>query len=345
LKNGGNLKCAIFYAPGDLRIEDVPIPKIGAEEILIKVAGCGVCHSDLHIIQGELPLPRTPIILGHEVGGYVEKVGKNVEGVTEGEKVLVYGGWGCGTCNVCIRGEEQLCNVLGWLGIGVDGGYAEYLKIPSRRYLVPIKKLDPATSSPLADAGLTAYRAVRKACEGLPLSETVVIIGIGGLGQFGVQFAKLRGYRVVAVDVSKRKLEIAKKLGADLALNPVEGELLNIISEFTDGKGAGAVIDFVGTNETLRDATSFLGKCGRLVLVGIGGGQASIFWNPALPPEVSYTTVYWGSLTELREVIALAEEGKLSLIVERISFDGLLQAFERMKKGDLEGRAVLCPDL
>ncbi|MCS7143394.1 MAG: NAD(P)-dependent alcohol dehydrogenase [Archaeoglobaceae archaeon] len=338
------MKSARFYAPNDFRIEEIPIPKVGENDILVKVAGCGVCHSDLHIIRGELPLPRTPITLGHEVGGYVEKVGKCVEGVNEGDKVLVYGGWGCGNCDLCISSEEQLCNVLNWLGVGVDGGYAEYLRVPSKRYLVPLRDLDPAKSAPLTDAGLTAYRAVRKACEGLPVSETIVIIGVGGLGQFGVQFAKLRGYKVVALDISSKKIEIAKKLGADLALNLREGEFFNLVSEFTNGKNAGAVIDFVGTDETLRTAVNFLGKRGRLVLVGIGGGQVSMTWNPILPSEVSYTTVYWGSILELREVVELAERGRIQIKSEKIGFDDLLRTFERMERGELESRVVLCPD-
>lgn len=338
------LKSARFYAPNDFRIEEISIPEIGENDILVKVAGCGVCHSDLHIINGELPLPRTPITLGHEVGGYVEKVGRCVEGVSEGDKVLVYGGWGCGNCELCLRGEEQLCNVLSWLGIGVDGGYAEYLRVPSKRYLVPLRNLDPAKSAPLTDAGLTAYRAVRKACEGLPVSETIVIIGVGGLGQFGIQFAKIRGYKVVALDISNKKLEIAKKLGADLALNLTEGDFFNLISEFTYGRNAGAVIDFVGTDETLSTAVNFLGKCGRLILVGIGGGQVSMTWNPILPSEVSYTTVYWGSILELREVVELAERGRIQVKSEKIGFDDLLQTFDRMKRGEIESRAVLCPD-
>ena len=341
---GETLRAARFYAPGDFRVEDMPIPEIGDNDILVKVAGCGVCHSDLHIIQGDLPLPRTPITLGHEVGGYVEKVGNCVEGIDEGDKVLVYGGWGCGKCDFCIRGEEQLCNVLNWLGIGVDGGYAEYLRVPSKRYLVPLKKLDPAKYAPLTDAGLTAYRAVKKASESLPISEAIVIIGVGGLGQFGVQFAKLRGYKVVAMDISNKKLEIAEKLGADLTLNPRMGEIFSAIEDFTKGKGAGAVIDFVGTDETLRNAVSLLGKCGKLVIVGIGGGQASLTWSPAFPSEVSYTTVYWGSIPELREVVEIAERGVIDLKVEKIGFDDLISTFDRMKMGELETRAILCPD-
>lgn len=338
------MKAVRFYAPGDLRLENLPIPKIGENEILVKVSGCGICHSDLHILQGELPLPRTPITLGHEVGGYVEKVGKCVEDVSEGEKVLVYGGWGCGTCDFCIRGEEQLCNVLSWMGIGADGGYAEYLRVPSKRYLVPLKKLDPAISAPLTDAALTAYRAVRKACESLPISETIVIIGVGGLGQFGVQFAKLRGYKVVAVDLSEKKLEIAKDLGAEITLNPREGDFFNLISDFTGGKNAGAVIDFVGTDESLSMALNFLGKSGKLVLVGIGGGQISMTWNPAYPSELVYTTVYWGSLPELREVVEIAERGGIKWNIEKIGFEDIMETFERMRKGELKGRAVLCPE-
>ncbi len=130
------MKAARFYTPGEgLKIEDVPIPEIGSGEVLIRVAGTGICHSDLHILEGSLSLSNTPITLGHEIAGYVEKVGESVEGFNEGDAVAVFGGWGCGKCRNCLSGEEQLCNVLMWVGIGVDGGYAEYVRIPSPRYL------------------------------------------------------------------------------------------------------------------------------------------------------------------------------------------------------------------
>jgi propanol-preferring alcohol dehydrogenase len=339
------MKAARFYEPGEpLKIEEVPVPEIGPGEVLVRIAGAGICHSDLHILEGFFPLPYTPITLGHENAGYVEKVGDGVEGLSEGDPVAVFGGWGCGKCSVCIRGEEQLCNILNWCGIGFDGGYAEYLRVPSYRHLVPLKKLDPVQAAPLTDAALTSYRAVKKAREGLQPSGTIVVIGVGGLGQYGVQFAKMTGARVAAVDIDDSKLEIAKSLGADVVVNKRKEDLSSAIDDFTDGRGADRVIDFVGIDETLTDAVSMLGKQGKLILVGLGGGSTPFVWNPLLPPEISYTTVFWGSIPDLHEVISIAESGRLKIQIETVGFDELNETFERMKKGEIKGRAVLKPD-
>jgi len=338
------MKAARFYSPGEgLKIEDVPVPKIGPSEVLIRVAGTGICHSDLHILEGSLPLPNTPITLGHEIAGYVEKVGEGVEGFSEGDAVAVFGGWGCGKCRTCLSGEEQLCNVLMWVGIGVDGGYAEYVRVPSPRYLVPLKKLDPVKAAPLTDAALTPYRSVKKAREGLTPADAIAIIGIGGLGQYGVQFAKMTGAKVIAIDIDDSKLEIAKSLGADLTVNPRKENLVSVVDEYTDGEKVARVIDFVGTDSSLADAVSILGKKGVLILTGIGGGQTSFMWNPILPPEVTYTTVFWGSIPELHEVVSIAESGRLKIEVETVTFDELNETFERLKRGEVKNRAVLVP--
>lgn len=338
------MKAARFYRPGEgLKIEDVPEPKINAGEVLIRVAGTGVCHSDLHILEGSLPLPNTPITLGHEIAGYVEKVGEGVKGFSEGDAVAVFGGWGCGRCKVCLSGEEQLCNVLMWVGIGVDGGYAEYVRIPSPRYLVPLRKLDLVKAAPLTDAALTSYRAIKKARDGLTPADFLAVIGIGGLGQYGVQFAKMTGARVIAIDIDDSKLEIAKSLGADFTVNPKKENLLSVIDEITYGENVARVIDFVGTDETLMNAVGILRKKGRLILAGIGGGMTSFMWNPILPPEVTYTTVFWGSIPELHEVVSIAESGRLEINIEMVSFDELNETFERLGRGEIKGRAVLVP--
>jgi len=339
------MKAARFYSPGEgLRIEEISIPKIKAGEVLVRVAGAGLCHSDLHILEGSLPLPRTPITLGHEVAGYVEKLGEGVEGLEVGQAVAVFGGWGCGRCKFCLSGEEQLCNVLKWMGIGEDGGYAEFVRIPSPRYLVPLNKLEPIKAAPLTDAALTAYRAIKKAREGLSPAEFVAIIGIGGLGQYGVQFAAMSGAKVIAIDVNNSKLEVAKKLGADFTVNPREENVVSAVGDITGGDYVSRVVDFVGSDESLRDAVSILGKQGKLIHVGIGGGEARFIWNPVFPPEITYTTVYWGSVAELKEVISLAEDGRIQIIVETVGFRELNEAFDRLRRGEVDGRAVLLPD-
>ena len=160
------------------------------------MAACGVCHSDLHVLDGDLPLVE-PRVLGHEVAGTVAETGDGVD-LAAGTDVAVFGGWGCRDCGVCARGDDQLCNLTNWLGIGHDGGYAEYVCVPTADYCLPLEELNPVEAAPLTDAALTAYRSLRKAEVGP--GDSVAVVGVGGLGAFGVQLGRLWGCRVVAVD-------------------------------------------------------------------------------------------------------------------------------------------------
>lgn len=333
------MRAARFH-PGDgLRIEDVPRPEVGPGELLVQVGGCGVCHSDLHILDGELPIPR-PTTLGHEVAGTVVETGAGVE-TGPGTDVAVFGGWGCGSCAVCERGEDQLCNLTNWLGVGHDGGYAEFVRVPTERYVLPLDGLDPAIAAPLTDAALTPYRAVRRAGDVSP-ADSVVCIGVGGLGGFGVQFAAMTGARVVAVDIDPDALDRATALGAYETVHAGESSVPQRVREATDG-GAAAVLDFVGTDETLQWASNVLGTDGHLVLAGIGGGSTPFSWNPLVGQEITYRTVQWGSLPELRDVIDIAADGRLTVETETVGFDDLHGTFERLECGEIEARAVLTP--
>ncbi|MDY7083047.1 MAG: alcohol dehydrogenase catalytic domain-containing protein, partial [Halobacteria archaeon] len=262
------MKAARFYGASEgLKIEDVPLPEIGSNEILVRVEGAGICHSDLHILEGDLPLPNLPTTLGHENAGFVEEIGDELDiqgtGIEQGTPVAVYGPWGCGNCHVCSRGEYQLCNVIEWVGIGHDGGYAEYLRVPNPEYLVRLDSLEPTEAAPLTDAGVTSYRAVRRAEKSLTPSRPIVIIGIGGVGQYAVQFADmLTGSDVIAVDIDDEKLDKAERLGADVTVNGDKNLSSEVRQVSNDGggtagtgtgagAGAGAVLDFVGTDETL----------------------------------------------------------------------------------------------
>jgi propanol-preferring alcohol dehydrogenase len=331
------MHAARFY-PGDgLRIEEVPKPEIGPGEVLVDVAACGVCHSDLHVMDGDLPLvePRT---LGHEVAGTVAEAGEGVA-LDVGTEVAVFGGWGCRDCPVCARGDDQLCNLTNWLGIGNDGGYAEYLRVPTPEYCIPLDGLDPIEAAPLTDAALTAYRALRKA--DLALGDSVAILGIGGLGEFGVQLARLSGYRVVAVDREQSKLDRAEALGADATVD-TSGSVPRAIREAA-GEEVDAVVDFVGVDETLQWGSNVLGPDGRLVLAGIGGGSIDFSWNPLVGSEVTYRTVQWGTPEELRSVLDLARQERLETTVEEVALEDLPETFERLESGDIEGRAVVVP--
>lgn len=331
------MRAARFH-PGDgLRMEDVERPTVGPGELLVEVAACGVCHSDLHVMDGDLPLVE-PRVLGHEVAGTVAETGEGVA-LEAGTDVAVFGGWGCRNCETCARGRDQLCNLSNWLGIGHDGGYAEYVRVPTADYCIPLDGLDPVEAAPLTDAALTSYRALRKA--DLGPGDSVALIGIGGLGEFGVQLGRLWGCRVVAVDREPAKLERAGELGADAAVG-TDGSVPRGVRAAADGP-VDAVVDFVGVDETLQWASNVLGADGHLVLAGIGGGSIEFAWNPLVGSEVTYRTVQWGTPTELRDVLALARRGRLSVDVERVGLEDLPETFERLEAGGIEGRAVVVP--
>lgn len=325
-------------------LAEVPTPAPGPGEVLVRVAGAGVCHSDLHLWSGELPMvPSFPWILGHENAGYVDALGPGAEGVELGEPVAVFGGWGCGACRVCLAGEEQLCDVTRWAGIGRPGGYAEHVLVPAVRHLVPLGDLDPTTAATLTDAGLTPYRAVRKGLSRLHPGATAVTIGVGGLGQYGLQYLKLLSRaRVVAVDTSSSKRRLASTLGADRVVDPTDPDSSAHIDAATASRGAAVVIDYVGSNESLALAASVVGRQGIVIIVGLAGGSLPASFL-GLPTEAIVTSSYWGSRNELADVIALAHRGLLHHEVETAPLDDINEVFNRLERGEITGRMVLTP--
>src|SRR5918992_1082683 len=208
------------------RLVDVPVPDPGPGQVLVRVAGAGLCHSDLHLMHwpaGSLPY-ELPFTLGHEVAGTVVALGPGANGVRVGDSVLVYGPWGCGACRRCRLGEEHLCERAAGTrkrgcGLGHDGGLAEYVVVPSSRLLVALGDLDPVAAAPLADAALTPYHAIRRALPLLLPGTSAVVIGVGGLGHVAVQLLRaLSSVHIVAVDVRAEALELALDAGARTAL-------------------------------------------------------------------------------------------------------------------------------
>jgi len=342
------MKAARLHAYGQsLVIDDVPTPSPDRGQVLIKIEGAGFCHSDIHVIDGEIRvLPRLPLTLGHENAGRVVALGAGVQTVHEGDSVAVYGGWGCGICSMCVTGHEQLCETPQWVGLSDhDGGYAEYLLVPHERYLVKLHGLKPADAAPLTDAALTPYRAIRKALPFLEADHHVLLIGVGGLGQYGLKFLRLlSGCPIIAVDVSDDKLARARELGADVVLNAHIENLVAHIKELTGGHGVSAAFDFVGSDATLSLAIASTRSLGKVTQVGLAGGAArlKVLENSAF--EVQFEATLWGTIKELREVLALAESGRLSPIpLEFESLDRINDVYARMKKGQIAGRAVIRP--
>jgi propanol-preferring alcohol dehydrogenase len=342
------MKAARLHAYGQrLVIDDVPTPRPEKGEVLIKIEGAGFCHSDIHVIDGEIRvLPRMPLTLGHENAGRVAVAGAGVQTVKEGDPVAVYGGWGCGICNLCVTGHEQLCERPQWVGLSEhDGGYAEHLLVPHERYFVKLQRVRPDEAAPLTDAALTPYRAIRKALPFLEADHHVLLIGVGGLGQYGLKLLRLlTGCPIIAVDVSEEKLNQARALGADVALNARAADIAEHIKELTHGHGVAAAFDFVGSDATLSLAIGSTRALGKVTQIGLAGGAArlKVLENSAF--EVQFEATLWGTIKELREVLALAESGRLSPIpLEFEPLDRINEVYARVKNGQVAGRVVIRP--
>ncbi len=326
---------------------EMPVPDPGPGQVLVKVAGAGLCHSDLHLASGEVPMvPSFPWVLGHEITGWVEAFGPGAGAASiplklqHGQPVAVYGGWGCGTCALCLGGDEQLCSTMSWVGIGKPGGFAEYVLVPSVRHLVPLGDLDPVLSAPLTDAALTPYRAVRKALPRLHPGSKAIVIGAGGLGQCAVQLLRtLTPARIVAVDTAAVKRATAVELGADEAFDPSDPAAR---AELDAWKGAAAVIDLVGSDATLRLAGELVGTGGLITVVGLAGGVLP-YGFLSVAPEATVTSSFWGNRNELAEVISLAQQGRIITRVHERDLAAVASAFEQLHQGDVDGRIVLVP--
>jgi propanol-preferring alcohol dehydrogenase len=330
-----------------LVLEEVPTPVPGPGEVLLRVDGAGFCHSDIHVIDGEIQvLPHLPLTLGHENGGRVASIGRGVRSVREGDPVAVFGGWGCMTCDYCVTGHEQLCETPQWVGLSkYDGGYAEYLLVPHERYLIKLGRLAPREAAPLTDAALTPYRAIVRALPYLQPDHHVLLIGLGGLGQYGLKLLQLlSGCPVVVVEVSEQKLDLGRQMGADAVVDGRTADAAERIVEATRGRKAIASFDFVGSDATLALAIGATRAMGKVTQIGLAGGTARLKVLETTPFEVAFEATLWGTIKELREVLALAESGRLSPIpmtfhpLERIN-----DVYARVKRGDEAGRAVITP--
>jgi propanol-preferring alcohol dehydrogenase len=329
-------------------IRDVAIPEPGPGEVLVQVAAAGLCHSDLHLMEwpeGTLPW-QLPFTLGHETAGTVAGLGRGARGVAEGDRVLVYGPWGCGACIQCVRGAENLClhrfeHPGAGCGLGYDGGLAEYVRVPSTRLLVPLGDLDPVAAAPLTDAALTPYHALKPVLPQLAPGSAALVIGVGGLGSIAIQLLRaLSPARIVAVDVREGARSLALHYGAAAELD-ADG-LTPADAREALGGGATLVLDFVGTDATLALAAGSLEIGGHVAVVGLGGGSFPMAFG-AVPLEWSLRRPSWGTLPELHEVVALARSGAIEVPVERISLEETLDGYRRLHDGDVEGRAVVVP--
>jgi propanol-preferring alcohol dehydrogenase len=331
-------------------LRDVDVPEPGPGEVLIKVGGAGACHSDLHVMEwppGTLPY-ELPFTLGHENAGWIEAVGPGVTGWDLGAGVAVYGPWGCGRCRACRSTLETLCERGAEIGaagggLGRDGGMAEYMLVPDTRLLVPLGDLDPRDAAPLSDAALTPYHALKLALAKLVPGTSVLVIGVGGLGHMAVQLVRaISPADVIAVDVDRGKLELAREVGATATVEAGE-DAPEAVRELTGGRGVTVVLDCVGTDATLALDAAAVATGGSVMVIGVAGGTLPLTFA-TMPFDASITHPYWGSAIELAEVLELARTGRINAHVEHFPLDRADEAYQRMRDGTLSGRAVITPN-
>ena len=338
-----------------LRLMERPTPKPAGTEVLLKVIAAGVCHSDLHISDGYYDLGggkrlmladrgvKLPLTMGHENVGEVVAVGPDAKGVKVGDRRLVHPWLGCGECAVCRRGDEQLCRTPFSIGVFRAGGYADHLLVPHPRYLFDIGNVAPEKAAPLACSGITTYGALKKVGP-LLQEEPIVIIGGGGLGLMCLALHKAMGGKAaIVVDIDATKREAARKAGAKTVIDGNAPDAAKQIIAATDG-GAWAVIDLVGASSTVQLAIDSLIKGGKVIVVGLFGGDITLPTASLPLRAMTLQGSYVGSLTEMAELLDLVRrKGAPDLPVGTRPLAAVNEALADLKAGKVVGRLVLTP--
>jgi propanol-preferring alcohol dehydrogenase len=337
------MKAAVLHAlKTPLRIEQLPVPEPAQGELLIKVTACGVCHSDLHAVDGDwTPPPVIPLIPGHEVAGKVAKLGPGVQGFAIGDEVGVP--WmysSCGSCEFCLAGMETICKSGEATGYTKPGGYAEYLVAPAAFVGRLPAGTDPYAMAPILCAGVTTYRGLKRT--GARPGQWVAVVGIGGLGHIAVQYARAMGLRVAAVDVSEEKLGLARSLGAEFAVNAAQSDPVAAIQEKLGGVHA-AVVTAVAS-KAFEQAILMLRPAGTVAYIGLPGGssdeiRASI--SAITNWELSVRGSNVGTRLDLNEAVAFAANGLVKATIRTEPLENINAVLDEMRQGRIVGRVVL----
>lgn len=337
------MRAAVVHAFGQpLTIDELPVPQPGPGEILVKIEASGVCHTDLHAARGDWPVkPTLPFIPGHEGVGIVAAVGAGVTDVKEGDAVGVP--WlysACGHCTYCVTGWETLCESQRNTGYSVNGGFAEYVVAPSAYvgHLPP--GADFAAMAPILCAGVTTYKGLKET-DARP-GEWVAISGIGGLGHVAVQYAKAMGFHVAAIDVDPAKLELATRLGADLAIDGRDPDAAATLVRETGGGAHGVLVTAVSTG-AFGQAIAMVRRRGTVALVGLPPGDFPLPIFPVVLKRITIRGSIVGTRQDLTEAISFAAEGQVKANVAVEPLEAINDVFSRMESGKIEGRIVLRP--
>ena len=330
----------------DLKVEEIAEPKVsGPLDVVVRIGAAGLCRTDLHIQEGQwaeksgVVLPYVP---GHENAGWIEEVGSGVTNVAVGDTVIVHPFITCGLCRACREGDDMHCENGSFPGIGRDGGFAEYLQTSARSVVRLGAGLEPKDIAALADAGLTAIHAVKKAIPVLGSGTRAVVIGAGGLGHIGIQCLKaLTATEVIVTDPSEQALELAREVGADHTVR-VDGSHVEQVRELTDGRGADAIIDFVGEKGAVEDGVAMVRDGGFFYVIGYGQ-NVNVPTIDIISREISFIGNLVGTYVDLEDLMALTAQGKVTLHTSTYPLDAINDAMHDLDAGRLQGRGILIP--
>ncbi|QBD76682.1 NAD(P)-dependent alcohol dehydrogenase [Ktedonosporobacter rubrisoli] len=328
-------------------LEEVAEPGITSQyDVIVRVGGAGLCRTDLHIMEGnfkESSGVSLPYILGHENAGWVHEIGSAVSNVAVGDTVIVHPQMSCGFCRACRAGNDMHCSRAEFSGMSVDGGMAQLLKTSARAVVKLEPTFAPQDIAALADAGLTAYHAIKKAVPQLYPGAKVVVIGAGGLGHIGIQCLKaLTPAEIIVVDRVPEALELAKGWGADYTVY-TSGNQVAKVKEITAGQGAEAIIDFVGEGSALADGVAMLRRAGNYYMVGYGG-KLQVPTSDMIATEINFIGNLVGTYNDLVELMTLTAQGKVKLHTTFYPLAAAREAFQDLASGNLRGRGILIPE-
>jgi len=347
------MKAAVLHAFDEsmssdtfVRYEEVPNPRIErATDVIVRIGGAGVCRTDLHVIEGlwrEYYDVKLPYILGHENAGWVEEIGRGVESVKVGDPVICHPLVNGGNCLACRRGDDMRAEDQRFPGLSTNGGYAEYLLTGERSLIKLPKTLAPKDVAAYTDAGLTAYRAAKKASRHLLPGQYAVVIGAGGLGHIGIQvLAALCAADIIVVDRADRALELARECGAHHTVK-ADGTEVEQVLALTGGQGAEAVIDFVAEGDAVANGLAMTRNAGCYYIVGYGG-KIELPTMAMITSEKSIIGNLVGTYPELVELMALADRGKVHLATREYPLAEANRALHDLQHGEIKGRGVLIP--
>ncbi|MDX6410442.1 MAG: NAD+-dependent secondary alcohol dehydrogenase Adh1 [Gaiellaceae bacterium] len=330
-----------------LRVEEVDEPKVvGPLDVVVRIGAAGLCRTDLHLQEGQwaeksqVKLPYTP---GHENAGWIHEVGSAVTNVEVGDTVIVHPYITCGLCRACRAGDDMHCANGSFPGIDRDGGFAEFLLTSARSVVKLDPSLHPADIAALADAGLTAIHAIKKAIPLLGAGTKVVVIGAGGLGHIGIQC--LKAYtptEIIVVDPSEPALELARELGADHTVKVDGSAHIDTVKELTDGVGAQAIVDFVGEKGAVQDGVAMVEDGGSYYVIGYGQ-NIDIPTIDVISREISFIGNLVGTYVDLQDLMTLTAQGKVTLHTSVYPLDAINDAMADLDNGRLQGRGILVP--